>query len=98
MPTKDELERENATLREENARLRAGQAVGRRPAPTMPSFEMSAGTAADIEQAEQRVRAGDAKEIPVVEPFTGSVVTTVTADNVDAEEDDADEYDETDYQ
>lgn len=69
MPTKDELEFENAELREENERLRAHLADAQkgqvtRPAPTAPSFGMSEGTRTDLEQVEK-----------TTDPFTGKTVT-----------------------
>lgn len=70
MPTKDELEFENAELREENERLREQLAEAQagksntRPVPTAPSFGISEGTRADLEQ--------DGK---ATDPFTGKVLT-----------------------
>lgn len=70
MATKEELERENTGLREENERLREQLADARagkstaRPGPVAPSFGMSEGTRADLEQVEK-----------TTDPFTGKTVT-----------------------
>jgi hypothetical protein len=70
MATKDELELENAALRDEVAHLReqlADALAGKpptRPVPTAPSFGMSEGTRADLEQVEE-----------TTDPFTGKKVT-----------------------
>lgn len=77
MATKEELERENEVLREENDGLReeneqlreqldatrAGQPATR-PKPEAPSFGMSEGVRADLEQVEK-----------TTDPFTGKTVT-----------------------
>lgn len=47
MPTKDELEQENARLRDRVAELEEGRAAGPRP-PQRPDFGLSAGEADDL--------------------------------------------------
>lgn len=74
MPTKDELEAENARLRAELDQVRQGSSEGVpvvRPAPTLPTFGMSEGTRQELEQAHKRAQ-DTGKSVIVVEPFTGA--------------------------
>jgi len=68
MPTKDELEQENAALRERVAELEAAPAAApgpnTRPVPQRPDFGLSAGEAADLEAFGA-----------TVSPFTGETLT-----------------------
>lgn len=68
MPTKAELEAENAELRAQldAARATAPDAAGGLPKPKPPAFEVCAGVAADLEMTPK-----------TVDPFTGDVVTGV---------------------
>lgn len=75
--TKAELEAENAALRDELARVQAGRPTAR---PYEPSFEMSAGVAADIEQAQAILENNPDQEFLLVgDPMRGGHYK-VTAD------------------
>lgn len=64
-PTKDELERENAQLREKVAELEAaGDGRGTAPKPERPAYGLSAGEKADLE----------ANGV-TISPFTGELLT-----------------------
>jgi hypothetical protein len=74
MPTKDELEQENATLRERVAELEAGErdvtgTGARRPAPARPEYGLSEGE-----------RQGLAESGVVVSPFTGEQLNAIDED------------------
>lgn len=68
MPTKAELEAENADLRAQldAARATAPDTAGGLPKPKPPAFEVCAGVAADLEMTPK-----------TVDPFTGDVVTGI---------------------
>ena len=67
MPTKDELEQENARLRAELAELRDQQpTAAARPRPQQPDFGLSAGEAADL-----------AANGVTVSPFTGQTLNAL---------------------
>jgi septal ring factor EnvC (AmiA/AmiB activator) len=85
MPTKEELEQENADLRErvnaaerENADLRERAAAADAPAagPVKPSFGISEGTARDLESLAAAVDRGDIKadSAKTRDPFTGDTL------------------------
>jgi hypothetical protein len=74
MPTKEELQTEVERLTAENVELRDQVAAGTqarpntRPKPQPPSFGLSAGTVADLQQVKQ-----------TNDPFTGKPVTRADA-------------------